>query len=136
MIDLNNRDDLLKHDQKGMYALTCAFPDQVADALKTVDQINLTPVEQQPSGVVLTGMGGSAAGGSPCANTGHAPKKTTPASQKAAPNVRHIAWFTAALDLPGTGCDRDSRVASGVRGRNRDRGSLEPRHTTTREEQP
>ena len=34
MINLDSKEALLKHDPKGMYALTVGFPDQVAKAVE------------------------------------------------------------------------------------------------------
>lgn len=63
MSNLDSRDDVLRHDPKGMYALTCAFPDQVADAVRIAESASLPNWSATPDLVVLSGMGGSAAGG-------------------------------------------------------------------------
>jgi glucose/mannose-6-phosphate isomerase len=50
-------------DPKGMYRLTEAFPDQCRNALAIARASELRELGGQPSVVVLTGLGGSAAGG-------------------------------------------------------------------------
>lgn len=50
-------------DPKGMYALTVGFPDQVAQALEVARAAVVPPVGRSAKQVVLTGLGGSAAGG-------------------------------------------------------------------------
>lgn len=53
---------VLRHDAKGMYGLTIAFPQQIRQA---VDIGRSAPIrlERQPGLALLTGLGGSAAGG-------------------------------------------------------------------------
>jgi glucose/mannose-6-phosphate isomerase len=63
MVNLDSRDDVLKLDPKGMYSLTAAFPDQVAQAVEISEAASLPSWNARPDVVVLTGMGGSAAGG-------------------------------------------------------------------------
>lgn len=63
MINLESRDEVLQHDPKGMYAFTCGFPDQVRRALELSEAASLPQWSAKPDNVVLTGMGGSAAGG-------------------------------------------------------------------------
>lgn len=50
-------------DPKGMYALTAQFPDQCREALGIVRRVDLGELTGSPSVAMLTGMGGSAAGG-------------------------------------------------------------------------
>ncbi|MBL8064529.1 MAG: bifunctional phosphoglucose/phosphomannose isomerase [Chthonomonadaceae bacterium] len=59
---LDDRKYVLRNDPKDMYGLTMAFPDQCARALEIATQSNL-PTVRHPHCVVLTGLGGSAAGG-------------------------------------------------------------------------
>ncbi|MBS1713277.1 MAG: bifunctional phosphoglucose/phosphomannose isomerase [Armatimonadetes bacterium] len=54
---------VLRNDPKGMYALTCAFPDQVSEAVDIGYKADLSTVQGRPGQVLLTGLGGSAAGG-------------------------------------------------------------------------
>ena len=63
MANLNSREDVLKHDPKDMYGLTCAFPEQVRRALEIARGAALPNWNAKPDAVLLTGMGGSAAGG-------------------------------------------------------------------------
>ncbi|MBL8061203.1 MAG: bifunctional phosphoglucose/phosphomannose isomerase [Chthonomonas sp.] len=58
---LDYQDFVLRNDPKGMFALTKAFPSQCADALRIAATVTLPSIE--PNLVVLTGLGGSAAGG-------------------------------------------------------------------------
>lgn len=58
---LDDRDFLTRLDPKGMLALTEAFPDQCRRALQIAREAEVPAFE--PSLVVLTGLGGSAAGG-------------------------------------------------------------------------
>jgi glucose/mannose-6-phosphate isomerase len=62
-MNLDSRDDVLRHDPKGMYALTAAFPDQVQKAVELTEAATLPSWPAKPDVVLLTGMGGSAAGG-------------------------------------------------------------------------
>jgi len=62
MSNLDQRDYLLRHDPKGMYDLFHAFPEQCELALKITKEVPL-PTNATPDHCVLTGMGGSAAGG-------------------------------------------------------------------------
>ncbi|MCC6402818.1 MAG: bifunctional phosphoglucose/phosphomannose isomerase [Fimbriimonadaceae bacterium] len=58
---LDDRSFVTRLDPSGMYDLTVAFPQQCLEALEATDQ---APLEiMAPSNVVLTGLGGSAAGG-------------------------------------------------------------------------
>jgi glucose/mannose-6-phosphate isomerase len=63
MVNLDSRADVLKHDPKDMYGLTCAFPAQVSRALEISRQTPLTALASPPRAVVVAGLGGSAAGG-------------------------------------------------------------------------
>lgn len=63
MINLDSKEAVLKHDPKGMYALTVGFPDQVAKAVEIAEAVGIPAMSEKPSMVVLAGMGGSAAGG-------------------------------------------------------------------------
>jgi glucose/mannose-6-phosphate isomerase len=63
MINLDSKEALLKHDPKGMYALTVGFPDQVAKAVEIAEAATLPNWTAKPDMVILAGMGGSAAGG-------------------------------------------------------------------------
>lgn len=63
MVNLDNKADVLKHDPKDMYGLTCAFPAQVSRALDISRQAILAPMPKTPKAVVVAGLGGSAAGG-------------------------------------------------------------------------
>ncbi len=60
---LDDREYVLRLDPKGMYGLTCAFPDQCRAALEVAKLPKLAPFRGKPDCVVLTGLGGSAAGG-------------------------------------------------------------------------
>ena len=50
-------------DPKGMYSLTEKFPDQCREALRIALSVEIGELQTRPSVVMLTGMGGSAAGG-------------------------------------------------------------------------
>jgi len=50
-------------DPKGMYAITEAFPDQCRKALSISESVEVGDLASQPSVCMLTGLGGSAAGG-------------------------------------------------------------------------
>lgn len=58
---LDDRSFVTRLDPSGMYDLTVAFPDQCMSALEATDRASLEIMA--PSNVVLTGLGGSAAGG-------------------------------------------------------------------------
>lgn len=60
---LDDKDYVLRNDPKGMYRLTCEFPDQCRRALKIAQNTPLKPLGFDPSFVVLSGLGGSAIGG-------------------------------------------------------------------------
>lgn len=60
---LDDKDYVLRNDPKGMYRLTCEFPDQCRRALEIAQQTHLKPLGFDPSFVVLSGLGGSAIGG-------------------------------------------------------------------------
>lgn len=62
MPNLDSREDILRYDPKGMYGLTASFPDQVDQAV-AIGEAAEVGAPCSPSCVVLTGMGGSAAGG-------------------------------------------------------------------------
>jgi glucose/mannose-6-phosphate isomerase len=53
---------VLRHDPKGMYGLTVAFPDQIREAVDIGRRASLR-LERKPTLALLTGLGGSAAGG-------------------------------------------------------------------------
>jgi len=61
--DLDDREYVLRLDPKGMYDLACAFPEQCRKALKLSRAAKLPALDNEPTSVVLTGLGGSAAGG-------------------------------------------------------------------------
>jgi glucose/mannose-6-phosphate isomerase len=50
-------------DPKGMLGLTASFPEQCRKALALTDELALAAIDREPSNVILTGLGGSAAGG-------------------------------------------------------------------------
>lgn len=52
-----------RNDPKGMLALTAAFPEQCRKAREIADSFELPNLDFEPSLVLLTGLGGSAAGG-------------------------------------------------------------------------
>lgn len=60
---LDSIDFVLRNDPKGMYALTCAFPEQCEEALRLSRAVPVDLGSFAPLNVVLTGLGGSAAGG-------------------------------------------------------------------------
>lgn len=60
---LDNPEYVLKNDPKGMYALTCAFPEQCEEALRISRSADADLGSFSPANIVLTGLGGSAAGG-------------------------------------------------------------------------
>jgi glucose/mannose-6-phosphate isomerase len=62
-IDLNDRAAVTRLDPKGMMAFTEAFPAQCRQALSIAQSVELAPLHPDPNLVVLTGLGGSAAGG-------------------------------------------------------------------------
>lgn len=62
-VDLNNRAAVTALDPKGMLKLTEEFPDQCRKALELSLGLELKPLAQKPNVVILTGLGGSAAGG-------------------------------------------------------------------------
>ncbi len=62
-MSLDDRSFLLKHDPKGMYQRTLDFPAQCRDAVERGRSASLPTWSAKPDVVVLTGMGGSAAGG-------------------------------------------------------------------------
>lgn len=61
MHDLDRPEYVLRNDPKGMYRLTCEFPDQCLRAVDLGRGLNLQPLK--PRFAMLTGLGGSAAGG-------------------------------------------------------------------------
>ena len=58
---LDDRAFVTRLDPKGMYDLTVAFPDQCRRALEIAQSVSIPAM--QPSNIVLTGLGGSAAAG-------------------------------------------------------------------------
>lgn len=60
---LDDSSFVLRLDPKGMYRLTCEFPDQCRKALDIARSASLTDMALQAKAVALAGMGGSAAGG-------------------------------------------------------------------------
>lgn len=60
---LDDRDFVLRNDPSGMYRLTCEFPEQCVRALAIAQGTHLPPLAQRPDLAMLTGLGGSAAGG-------------------------------------------------------------------------
>ena len=58
---LDDRQFVTRLDPKGMYDLTVAFPDQCREALAIAKAVSLP--RMAPQNIVLTGLGGSAAGG-------------------------------------------------------------------------
>jgi len=52
-----------RNDPKGMLALTAAFPEQCRKAREIADSFELPNLDFEPNLVMLTGLGGSAAGG-------------------------------------------------------------------------
>jgi glucose/mannose-6-phosphate isomerase len=63
MANLDLREDVLRNDPKGMYGFTEAFPKQIEEAHALAMASALPDWSARPDVVVLTGMGGSAAGG-------------------------------------------------------------------------
>ncbi len=62
-VDLDNRLTVTELDPKGMLKLTEDFPRQCREALAIVEAIKFPLLDRRPGSVVVTGMGGSAAGG-------------------------------------------------------------------------
>ncbi len=62
-IDLNSRAAVTALDPKGMLTLTDAFPNQCREAHALSLGVSLEPLGFEPNIVILTGLGGSAAGG-------------------------------------------------------------------------
>src|SRR4051812_32070539 len=60
---LDDRSFVTRLDPKGMLRLTEDFPAQCRQALEIAQAAELPTLENWPSTVVLTGLGGSAAGG-------------------------------------------------------------------------
>jgi glucose/mannose-6-phosphate isomerase len=60
---LDDRAYVTRLDPKDMLGRTERFPDQCREALAISRKVAITPPQQRPSVVMLTGMGGSAAGG-------------------------------------------------------------------------
>jgi glucose/mannose-6-phosphate isomerase len=60
---LDDRAFVTRLDPKDMLGRTERFPDQCREALAIAQGVDIKPAPQRPSVVVLTGMGGSAAGG-------------------------------------------------------------------------
>lgn len=60
---LDDRAFVLRNDPKGMYDLTVAFPSQCAKAVEIAKQAPIPSGKTKPDLVLLTGLGGSAAGG-------------------------------------------------------------------------
>lgn len=63
MHQLDDASFVTRLDPKGMYRLTVDFPDQVQKALEISRAAALPAWKATPSNVILTGLGGSAAGG-------------------------------------------------------------------------
>ncbi len=62
-LDLRDRASVTALDPKGMWGLTERFGDQCRTALKIARESSLTNLPGNPKNAVLTGLGGSAAGG-------------------------------------------------------------------------
>lgn len=62
-LDLRDRSAVTAHDPKGMWGLTEAFGDQCRTALKIARETDLGNLNPKPHNALLTGLGGSAAGG-------------------------------------------------------------------------
>lgn len=62
MHQLDDANFVLRHDPKDMYKLTVAFPDQVQEAV-AIGQAASLSLSRTPNLALLTGLGGSAAGG-------------------------------------------------------------------------
>ena len=60
---LDDRNFLTRNDPKDMLGLTAGFPRQCRTALEIAQSTNLPPLDFEPTLVMLTGLGGSAAGG-------------------------------------------------------------------------
>ncbi|MDI9636843.1 bifunctional phosphoglucose/phosphomannose isomerase [Kamptonema cortianum] len=60
---LDDLEFLTRHDPSGMTRLTAAFPEQVRQAHEIASQSQITSPVQQVRNIVVTGLGGSAAGG-------------------------------------------------------------------------
>jgi len=63
MHQLDDASFVTRLDPKGMYALTCDFPNQCRRALEIARSVDLRNEDYRPTFVMLTGLGGSAAGG-------------------------------------------------------------------------
>lgn len=63
MHSLDSKEYVVRNDPKGMYALTVAFADQCKQALEIAQASALPNWNALPDNVILTGLGGSAAGG-------------------------------------------------------------------------
>lgn len=63
MHKLDDSSFVLRLDPKDMYKLTCAFPAQCKRALEIAKAADIPPLDRKITSVVLTGLGGSAAGG-------------------------------------------------------------------------
>lgn len=63
MHQLDDASFVLRNDPKGMYRLTTAFPDQIREAVRIGQDAGIVPLSQVPRLAMLTGLGGSAAGG-------------------------------------------------------------------------
>jgi glucose/mannose-6-phosphate isomerase len=60
---LDDPANVLRHDPKGMYGLFCAFPEQIERAVEIARAAPLPRWGAKPDLALLTGLGGSAAGG-------------------------------------------------------------------------
>lgn len=60
---LDSQEYVVRLDPKGMYDLTVAFPDQVESAVSIAQAAPPISLDRKPSLALLTGLGGSAAGG-------------------------------------------------------------------------
>lgn len=63
MHQLDDANFVLRNDPKGMYRLTTAFPDQIREAVRIGQDAGIVPLSQVPRLAMLSGLGGSAAGG-------------------------------------------------------------------------
>jgi glucose/mannose-6-phosphate isomerase len=63
MSRLDDAQFVLRNDPKGIYDLCAGFPEQCARALDIARNTEIAPLKTQPTLVILSGLGGSAAGG-------------------------------------------------------------------------
>ena len=62
-INLDDRSVVTELDPKGMLTLTEGFPKQCREALEIANAVHLPALDRRPGVVIVSGMGGSAAGG-------------------------------------------------------------------------